>query len=67
MLPDGPAICAARVVWDVGEQGQALDWLERAYAQRDGGLTRLRTAPLLESVRTDPRYAALVRKMNPTL
>ena len=24
MLPAGPAICADRVVWDVGEQGQAL-------------------------------------------
>jgi TolB-like protein/thioredoxin-like negative regulator of GroEL len=48
-----------------GEKDQALTWLERAYAQRDGGLTRLKTDPLLDPVRSDPRYAALVRKMNP--
>ncbi|HEY1492735.1 MAG TPA: tetratricopeptide repeat protein, partial [Steroidobacteraceae bacterium] len=47
-----------------GEKDQAFSWLERAYLQRDGGLTRLKSDPLLNSLRPDPRYAAFVRKMN---
>ena len=46
-----------------GEKDQAFAWFDRAYAQRDGGLTRLKTDPLLDSLRSDPRYAALLHKM----
>ncbi len=46
-----------------GEKDQALAWLERAYAQRDGGMTRLRTDPLLNSLHGDPRYRAILEKM----
>jgi TolB-like protein/tetratricopeptide (TPR) repeat protein len=46
-----------------GEKDQAFAWLERAYAQRDGGLTRVKSDPLLDSLRTDPRYRAFLDKM----
>ena len=46
-----------------GEKDQAFAWLDRAYAQRDGGMTRVRTDPLLDSLRTDPRYRAILGKM----
>jgi hypothetical protein len=46
-----------------GEKDQAFAWLDRAYAQRDGGMTRFRTDPLLDSLRADPRYRALLAKM----
>ena len=46
-----------------GEKDQAFAWLERAYVQRDGGLTRLKSDPLLESLRADPRYRVLLDKM----
>ena len=46
------------------ERAQALDWLERAYRQRDGGLEEIKTDPLLSNVRTEPRYRALLQKMN---
>jgi len=49
------------------ERAQALDWLERAYRQRDGGLEGIKTDPLLSNVRTEPRYRALLQKMNLTL
>jgi TolB-like protein len=42
----------------------AFHWLERAYKQRDGGLNDLKVDPLLAKVRDDPRYNALLRKMN---
>jgi adenylate cyclase len=43
---------------------QAYHWLERAYKQRDGGLNALKVDPMLRNVRQDPRYKALLRKMN---
>ncbi len=45
------------------ERAQALDWLERAYRQRDGGLEGIKTDPLLSNVRTEPRYRALLQRM----
>ena len=47
-----------------GEKDQAFMWLDRAYGQRDGGLIGLKTDWLLASLRSDPRYGALLRKMN---
>jgi TolB-like protein/Flp pilus assembly protein TadD len=47
-----------------GQKDQAFEWLERAYAQRDGGLSTIKSDLLLESLHSDPRYQALLRKMN---
>jgi tetratricopeptide (TPR) repeat protein len=46
-----------------GEVDRAFEWLERAYAQRDGGLAQIKGDPLLKSLERDPRYAAFLRKM----
>jgi serine/threonine-protein kinase len=46
-----------------GEKDRAFEWLERAYQQRDGGLSTIKTDPTLASLRTDPRFDALLRKM----
>jgi TolB-like protein/Flp pilus assembly protein TadD/tRNA A-37 threonylcarbamoyl transferase component Bud32 len=51
-------VCAFR-----GEADQALQWLEKAYAERDAGLTDLTGDPLLRKLVSDPRYAAFVRKL----
>jgi len=47
-----------------GEKDSAFGWLERAYAQRDGGLAEAKIDPLLEKLRADPRYQALLVKLN---
>ena len=47
-----------------GERDQAFAWLERAYQQRDSGLADVKVDPLLQSLYADPRYPALLRKMN---
>ena len=47
-----------------GEKEQAFGWLDRAYAQRDGGLHHLKLDPYIASLRADPRYGALLRKIN---
>ena len=45
------------------EKDQAFEWLARAYEQRDGGLSFTKTDPLLKSLRDDPRFKALLRKL----
>jgi serine/threonine protein kinase/Tfp pilus assembly protein PilF len=47
-----------------GEKDKAFAWLERAYQQRDGGLSDIKTDPPLAGLRSDPRYEAFLRKMN---
>jgi len=48
-----------------GESEQAFEWFEKAYAARKAGLPALvRDDPTVERLRTDPRYKALLRKMN---
>jgi TolB-like protein/DNA-binding winged helix-turn-helix (wHTH) protein/Flp pilus assembly protein TadD len=47
-----------------GEKEKAFEWLERAYRQQDGGLTAIKTDLVLRSLRTDPRYVAMLRKLN---
>ena len=43
---------------------EAFQWLERAYLQRNSGLIGLKVDPLLNNLRHDPRYAALLKKLN---
>jgi predicted Zn-dependent protease len=46
-----------------GESGAAFEWLDRAFRQRDPGMTWIRVDPLLQSLRGDPRYQKLLVKM----
>jgi TolB-like protein/DNA-binding winged helix-turn-helix (wHTH) protein len=43
---------------------KAFEWLDRAYAQRDPSLMFTKLKPLLKSLHNDPRYAALLKKLN---
>jgi TolB-like protein/DNA-binding winged helix-turn-helix (wHTH) protein/Tfp pilus assembly protein PilF len=43
---------------------EAFEWLDRAYAQRDGGLILTKVDPLLKNLHGDPRHAALLKKLN---
>lgn len=46
-----------------GERDAAFTWLERAHAQHDGILVQIKFDPLLTNLHTDPRFAAMVKKM----
>jgi TolB-like protein/tetratricopeptide (TPR) repeat protein len=46
-----------------GETDKAFQWLDRAYAQHDGGLSDLLFDPMLVSLHADPRFHALARKL----
>src|SRR6185503_3611748 len=47
-----------------GDADRAFEWLEKAYALRDGGLAEMKGEPLLRSIEKDPRYSAFMKKMN---
>jgi serine/threonine-protein kinase len=47
-----------------GERDEALEWLQRAYSLHDAGLAWVKCDPMLVGLRQDPRYSALLRKMN---
>jgi TolB-like protein/DNA-binding winged helix-turn-helix (wHTH) protein/Tfp pilus assembly protein PilF len=46
-----------------GESDKSFEWLERAYKQRDGGLSGIKTDPLFKNLHHDPRYTELLKKM----
>ncbi|HEY3350368.1 MAG TPA: protein kinase [Thermoanaerobaculia bacterium] len=57
----------ALVYGRLGERDKTFEWLDRAYRQRDSGLAALLTARsffYLDSLKADPRYTALLKKLN---
>jgi serine/threonine protein kinase/TolB-like protein/lipoprotein NlpI len=46
-----------------GETDLAFQWLARAYTEPDSALREIKSEPLLNNLRRDPRYAALLKKM----
>ncbi len=47
----------------VGNADRAFEWLERAYEDRDGGMVRLNVEPRFDTLRSDPRFGALLKKV----
>jgi len=48
----------------LGEQDRAIDWLERAYEERAGAVFGVKGSFLFTTLRSHPRFKALLRKMN---
>jgi TolB-like protein/tetratricopeptide (TPR) repeat protein len=46
-----------------GEVDAAFEWLERAFAHRDGGLTEIMASPHFRSLASDPRWGAFLAKL----
>jgi hypothetical protein len=53
----------AGVYAQLGENDQALDWLDKAYRNRSC-LYWIRQDPRFDSMRSDPRFQELLAKMN---
>jgi tetratricopeptide (TPR) repeat protein len=47
-----------------GEADQAFAWLERAYRQQDASCSTIKASSDFARLRSDPRYAAFLKKMN---
>jgi serine/threonine-protein kinase len=47
-----------------GDRARALDWLERSYAEGVANLPYIGIDPVNDPLRNEPRFQALLRKMN---
>ena len=54
----------ALVYVGLGEKDDAFAWLHKAFDERSHWLVWLRLDPRWDSLRDDPRFDALVRRMN---
>jgi Flp pilus assembly protein TadD len=58
-----PPYALALVHAGLGENGRALEWLERAGEERSPRLVFLSVEPAFDGLRGDPRFAAIRRKL----
>jgi len=49
---------------NLGEKDRALDFLEKAYEDRAFQISMIKTQPIVDPLRSEPRFAALLRRMN---
>jgi tetratricopeptide (TPR) repeat protein len=61
---DRQALDIALVFAFRGGPDEAFRWLDRAYAQKDPNLARVKGEPPLKTLEGDPRYKAFLKKMN---
>jgi hypothetical protein len=53
----------ATVYAGLGDKEAAFHWLEAAFENRDCQMPQLRNEPSFESLRSDPRFGELVRRI----
>jgi serine/threonine-protein kinase len=58
-----PATCFVMVHLGLGERGDALNWLERALANRELPLTGLKAHPAYDELRGEPRFQAVLEQV----
>ena len=58
-----PAISIALVYAGLGDRDRAFQWLDKAYDERSNRLAYLGREPVWESLRSDPRFAALLARI----
>jgi len=46
-----------------GDRDRAFHWLDKAYAEKESELAWIKTAPRYESLRSDPRYRELLKRV----
>ena len=59
----GAAYQVAEVYAYRGQPDLAFEWLDRAHAQRDAGVTTAKASPLLRNLHADPRWPAFLARI----
>jgi serine/threonine-protein kinase len=54
----------AGIYAQLGDRDRALDALEKAWTFRDSGLASIKIDPILDPIRTEPRFNAVMKLMN---
>jgi TolB-like protein/tetratricopeptide (TPR) repeat protein len=58
-----PSTCIGLAYGARGEYDQAFDWLEKAFQAREGYLISIKVNPWADPLRSDPRFADLLRRI----
>jgi predicted Zn-dependent protease len=56
-------VAVANVYIGLGNKDQAFVWLEKAYRERSNYLAYIKVFPLVDSLRSDPRFDDLLRRI----
>jgi TolB-like protein/Tfp pilus assembly protein PilF len=59
-----PSYDVALVYAGLGDEDQAIGWLNRAYEEHSRGLCWIKVEPRLDPLRPDPRFQDLLRRVN---
>jgi hypothetical protein len=62
-LGDASAYQYATIYAQWGDRAKAFEWLETATRLRDPGLSYLKTDPLMDPLRKEPRFQAVMREL----
>ena len=54
----------ASIYHGLGDRDRAFEWFEKAYEERDGNLIYITAPPPYASLRSDPRFEMLIKKMS---
>ena len=54
----------ALIYMGLGDKDQTFAWLDKAYAERDWRLRELKSYPLYDSLRSDPRFTQLLKQLH---
>ncbi len=64
VLGDAGAYQYATIYAQWGNNSKALEWLEMAFRLRDPGLGYLKTDPLMDPIREEPRFQKVMRELS---
>jgi eukaryotic-like serine/threonine-protein kinase len=53
----------ARLYARLGKKEEALKWLEKAYEEHSSGMVFMKSEPVFDALRSDPRFQSLLRRM----
>ena len=53
----------AYIYGELGEKDRAFAWLEKAFDQHSGSIPNLKSCPDFDPIRSDPRFAEMVRRV----
>ncbi len=59
-----PIYRIAAVYLALGDKEQALEWLEKSYRDDFSWMVWLKVDPVMDPLRSDPRFQNLLRRMN---
>lgn len=59
-----PSVAYAIIYIGLGDKDLAIELLEKAYEERSSWLIYIKVHPFYDSLRSDPRFIALLKKMN---